>query len=122
MNAGKYEITVELKDTQHAPGEVHLQFGDVDAVQQVQDASAVSVVTLAPEWPSRLLVKLPPVDLPARSDNLKVWYAAPNGPPQGVAEVRVLRQGLPVTDPDVSLTPARADHEVRIDDPQAQPD
>jgi hypothetical protein len=67
-----------------------LRIGDVDMTSRLRrDHSGASVSTPAPGWPPRMRVELPPVFIPAQAGNLKVWYTAPDGREQGVAEVRV---------------------------------
>jgi arylsulfatase A-like enzyme len=84
VNGGTYRVSVVLRDTQHAPGEVHLQIGETDLTR---DVSAGTSFTPAPSWPPLMRVEFPPVFIAAQANNLKVWYTGPDGQHQGVAEV-----------------------------------
>jgi arylsulfatase A-like enzyme len=75
--AGNYSVTVQLKDTQHAPGEVHFQLGDLHEK--------------VPLTSDQLRVGFKPLALPAGPASLKIWFAAPQREPAGVAEVEIRR-------------------------------
>jgi arylsulfatase/arylsulfatase A len=93
INGGEYSIGVELKDTQHAPGEVHFQLGEIHRIKTLErDPPPGSLTPPAPGWPPRLHVQFAKVTIPPQQENLKVWYAAPGQPPQGVAEVELMRE------------------------------
>lgn len=78
MRDGRYDITVQLKDTQRAPAEVHIQLGGVHLVKRL-DRDAVRVA-------------FDPVALPAGPATLKAWYAASDREPAGVVQVEIARK------------------------------
>ena len=90
VNGGEYSVRVQLQDTQHAPGEVHFQLGDIHLVKQLErDPPPGALVAPARGWPPRWMVDFPKVKIPQQQGNLKVWFSAPGRPPQGVANVQV---------------------------------
>jgi hypothetical protein len=90
VNGGDYKVTVMLKDTQKAPGEVHFQIGDIHLIKQLTGSSRDGTwMTPSPGWPPRLVVEFPKVRIPAQEGHVKVWYAAPDHPAAGVANVYV---------------------------------
>jgi arylsulfatase len=90
VNGGEYTIRVQLRDTQHAPGEVHFQLGDMRLSRTLaQKPPRGSLKPPAAGWPPRLHVTFSRMTIPPQQGNLKVWFAAPGQPPQGVAEVEM---------------------------------
>jgi arylsulfatase A len=66
-------ITVQLKDTQRAPADVHVQLGNVHLSRHL-DRDALRVV-------------FDPVTLPAGPANLEAWYSGPDRQPAAVVQV-----------------------------------
>jgi arylsulfatase len=92
-SGGEYTISVQLRDTQHAPGEVHFQLNDIQLTKALErDPPAGSLQAPEPGWPPRIHFDFSNVQIPPQEGNLKVWYAAPGQAPQGVAEVKIARE------------------------------
>lgn len=82
VNGGEYRVSITLRQRQHAPGEVHLQLGDVHLVQPFKTT---------PKAIGDVLVELPRASLPQGPGDLKAWYVAPGKSPAGVALVTLER-------------------------------
>ena len=90
VRGGEYSVRVQLQDTQHAPGEVHFELGNIHLVKQLDaNPPADALVPPSPGWPPRLWVEFPKAKIPQQKGNLKVYFSAPSRVDQGVANVQV---------------------------------